>query len=279
MSVTDRHNWVAGIPMESFSGSNASVFTGTFARDYFDTLIRDPENLPASFITGNGGAMLSNRISHFYNLTGPSMTIDTGCSSSAVAIHQGCRNLQAGESDLSLVGASSVLLNPDMFIAMSNLNVLNAEGRCYSWDHRSNGYGRGEGVATLLLKRLDDALRDGDHVHAVIRETALNQDGKTKTISSPSMEAQQQLIEECYRRAGLDLAQTAYVEAHMTGTATGDPIEAEAIARTFGQRRSSDDPVLVGSVKTHLGHTEPVSGLAAVIKTAFALQHACIPRI
>ncbi|KAJ5219498.1 hypothetical protein N7468_008702 [Penicillium chermesinum] len=248
----------AGIPMESFSGSNASVFTGTFARDYFDTLIRDPENLPASFITGNGGAMLSNRISHFYNLTGPSMTIDTGCSSSAVAIHQGCRNLQAGESDLSLVGASSVLLNPDMFIAMSNLNVLNAEGRCYSWDHRSNGYGRGEGVATLLLKRLDDALRDGDHVHAVIRETALNQDGKTTTISSPSMEAQQQLIEECYRRAGLDLAQTAYVEAHMTGTATGDPIEAEAIARTFGQHRSSDDPVLVGSVKTNLGHTEPI---------------------
>ncbi|KAJ6153516.1 hypothetical protein N7470_006475 [Penicillium chermesinum] len=248
----------AGIPMESFSGSNASVFTGTFARDYFDTLIRDPENLPASFITGNGGAMLSNRISHFYNLTGPSMTIDTGCSSSAVAIHQGCRNLQAGESDLSLVGASSVLLNPDMFIAMSNLNVLNAEGRCYSWDHRSNGYGRGEGVATLLLKRLDDALRDGDHVHAVIRETALNQDGKTTTISSPSMEAQQQLIEECYRRAGLDLAQTAYVEAHMTGTATGDPIEAEAIARTFGQHRSSDDPVLVGSVRTNLGHTEPI---------------------
>ena len=129
----------------------------------------------------------------------------------------------------------------------------------------------------LVLKRLDDALRNGDFVHSVIRETGLNQDGKTATISSPSMEAQRRLIEECYKRAGLDLAETGYVEAHMTGTLTGDPIEAEALARTFGKHRTAKDPVIVGSCKPNIGHTEPVSGLAAVIKTAYVLQNGLIP--
>ena len=156
-------------------------------------------------------------------------------------------------------------------------SVLSADGRCYSWDSRASGYGRGEGVGALILKRLDDALRDGDHVHAVIRETAVNQDGKTTTISSPSMEAQQKLIEDCYRRAGLDLAETGYVEAHMTGTLAGDPVEAEALARTFGKHRSPNDPIIVGSCKPNIGHTEPVSGLASVIKTAYVLQHGLIP--
>ena len=155
--------------------------------------------------------------------------------------------------------------------------MLSAEGRCFSWDQRASGYGRGEGVAALVLKRLDDALRDGDFVHAVIRETGLNQDGKTTTISSPSMEAQKKLIEECYKRAGLKLAETGYVEAHMTGTLTGDPIEAEALARTFGKHRAANDPVIVGSCKPNIGHTEPVSGLAAVIKTAYVLQSGLIP--
>ncbi|KAL9127721.1 MAG: hypothetical protein Q9217_003451 [Psora testacea] len=155
--------------------------------------------------------------------------------------------------------------------------VLSPEGRCFGWDHRASGYGRGEGVATLVLKRLDDALRDGDSVHAVIRESALNQDGKTTTISSPSMAAQQKLIEECYRRAGLDPGETGYVEAHMTGTDTGDPIEAEALARTFGKSRPANDPIIVGSCKPNIGHTEPVSGLAAIIKASYVLQSGLIP--
>ena len=205
------------------------------------------------------------------------MTLDTGCSGGLVALHHACRSIQLGESNLAIAGGSGIMLSPDMFIALSNLNFLGEEGRCYSWDHRSGGYGRGEGVATLLLKSLDAALRDGDPVHAVIRESALNQDGKTPTIASPSLEAQQKLIEECYRRAGLDISQTGYVEAHMTGTSTGDPIEAEAIARTFGKNRAQNDAVFVGSVKTNVGHTESVSGLAAVIKTAFALQKRLIP--
>lgn len=156
-------------------------------------------------------------------------------------------------------------------------SAIGAEGKCFAWDDRAHGYGRGEGVAALILQPLDAALRDGNQVHAVIRETGLNQDGKTTTITSPSADAQVKLIRECYARAGLELSDTGYVEAHMTGTSAGDPIEADAIARTFGQSREPHDPVVVGSVKTNLGHTEPVSGLAALIKTVFALKHQVIP--
>ncbi|KAL5002999.1 thiolase-like protein [Aspergillus recurvatus] len=177
----------ASIPAESLSGSNTSVFSGTFARDYFDTTIADSELLSSSFFMDNGA----------------SLTIDTGCSTSMAALHQAVRNVQLRESDLSIVASASVLLNPDMFIVMSSQNVLSAEGRCFAWDERATDYGRGEGVAAVILKLLDDALRDGDHIHAVIRESGLNQDGKTTTISSPSMEAQQKLIEKCYRHAGL----------------------------------------------------------------------------
>lgn len=156
-------------------------------------------------------------------------------------------------------------------------SAIGAEGKCYAWDSRANGYGRGEGVASLILKPLSAALRDGDRVHAIIRDSGLNQDGKTTTITSPSADAQVKLIQECYRRAGFDLSETGYVEAHMTGTLAGDPVEAEALARTFGKSRDAHDPVLVGSVKTNLGHTEPVSGLAAIIKATFALNNALIP--
>ena len=150
--------------------------------------------------------------------------------------------------------------------------MVGADGRCYAWDKRAQGYGRGEGVAALILKSLDAAIKDGDHIQAVIRDVGLNQDGKTTTITSPSTAAQVKLIENCYQRAGLDLSETGYVEAHMTGTKTGDVAEAEALAKTFGKSRARD-PIPVGSVKTNIGHTEPVSGLAAIIKTAFALKY------
>lgn len=154
--------------------------------------------------------------------------------------------------------------------------MVGAEGRCYAWDTRAQGYGRGEGIAALILKPLDAAIKDEDNIHAVIRDTGLNQDGKTTTITSPSMDAQVRLIEACYKRAGLELSETGYVEAHMTGTKVGDAAEAEALARTFGKARSREDPIPVGSVKTNVGHTEAVSGLAGVIKTAFALKNAQI---
>ncbi|KAL2169361.1 hypothetical protein VTG60DRAFT_6135 [Thermothelomyces hinnuleus] len=267
----------ACIPLDKVAGSETSVYTGVYGKDYHELQTRDPEVLPAAFLTGNGMAMMSNRISHFFDLQGASMTIDTGCSSGLVALHQACHSLLAGESDMAVVGGTGVILNPDLYIAMSTLSMVGADGKCYAWDARAQGYGRGEGVAALILKPLRAALREGNQVYGVIRETGLNQDGLTKTITSPSIESQIKLIEKCYSRAGLDLSDTGYVEAHMTGTPTGDLAEATALARTFGRARKAGDPVYVGSVKTNVGHTEAVSGLAAIIKTVFAMKHRVIP--
>jgi len=164
----------AGIPLDELAGSNTSVYTGNLGKDYHDTLSRDPEVLPPSFVTGNLTAMGANRLSHFYDLRGPSMPIDTACSSGLVSLHLAVQSIRSGESDASIVGAASVLLNPDMFVSLSTVGFLGAGGRCYAWDARAEGYGRGEGVATLILKSLDDALRDGHHVYGVIKETGLN---------------------------------------------------------------------------------------------------------
>ncbi|KAI1412829.1 hypothetical protein F5Y13DRAFT_199683 [Hypoxylon sp. FL1857] len=262
----------AGIPLEKLAGSNTSVFVGCYGKDYQEIQTRDPESMPTPFQTTNFTTMFANRVSHFYDLQGASMTIDTACSAGLVALHQGCQAIRSGESDMSIIGASSLMLSQDMFIAMSSIQLLGPEGRCYAWDARAQGYGRGEGVAVLVLKSVDAAVRDGDRIHAVIRGSGLNQDGKTPTITSPSMEAQVKLINTCYSNAGLDLSEIGYVEAHMTGTQMGDYIEAKALATTFGMN-TNDEPILVGSVKTSIGHTEPVSGLAAIIKTALSLKH------
>ncbi|KAJ5120785.1 type I polyketide synthase [Penicillium bovifimosum] len=268
---------LAGIPLDKLAGTNTSVYTGTFNKDYHEIETKDAECLTRSFLAGTGTAMLSNRVSHFFDLQGPSLSIDTGCSAGMVAVHQACQSIRTGESDISIVGASSTLLSQDAFISASTIGAIGSKGKCFAWDNRAAGYGRGEGVAAVILKPLDAALLAGDQIHAVIKDSGVNQDGKTTTITSPSADAQVKLIEQCYRRAGLDISQTGYVEAHMTGTAAGDPVEAEAIARTFGKSRQGDDKVSVGSVKTNVGHTEPVSGLAALIKTIFALKTASIP--
>ncbi|KAI4621629.1 Type I Iterative PKS [Alternaria sp. BMP 0032] len=266
----------AGLPIEKLSGSNTSVYSATFGRDYAEMLMKDADSMPTSLVTGNGPAMFANRVSHFYNLMGPSVTVDTGCSGGLVALHMGVNSIRNQESEVSIIGASNAILNQDFYIAISNLGLLHEDGKCYSMDHRFGGYGRGEGMAVLVLKKYSAAVRDGDHIHALIRESAVNQDGRTGTITSPSMDAQQQLIKQCYSRAGIDLSSTGYVEAHGTGTG-GDAIEAEALALTFGNSREKFDPIWVGSVKSNIGHTEPVSGLAAVIKAALILRHKQIP--
>jgi acyl transferase domain-containing protein len=156
-------------------------------------------------------------------------------------------------------------------------SLLGKTGRSYAFDSRAEGYGRGEGSATVILKRLSDAIRDGDPIRAVIRATGVNQDGKTETVTTPSQEAQEQLIRSCYEKAGIDPVHTAYFEAHGTGTPTGDPIEARAIASIFGSKRTPSQPLRLGSVKTNIGHTETVSGIASVIKVALALEKSQIP--
>ncbi|VUC25637.1 unnamed protein product [Clonostachys rosea] len=275
----------AGIPMDKLSGTNTSVFSGVYARDYNDLIMRDPEAAPSFLTIGTGAALMSNRVSHFYDFRGASLSADTGCSSGLVVLHQAVSSLRNKESETAIVAASAILLNPDMFVALSSQRMIGSDGRVYAWDDRAQGYARGEvsgfpeGVATLVLKPLDAALRDGDNIRAVIRETALNQDGRTTTLTSPSGEAQEALIKECYARAGLNIADTPYVEAHMTGTLAGDKTEAEALSRTFGKQRREQGlgPIIVGGVKTNIGHTEPVSGLAAIVKSVFMLENQIIP--
>ena len=220
--------------------------------------------------------MSSNRISHFFDLRGASMTVDTGCSTTLVALHQAVNGLRMREADMSIVSGSNLLLTPDMFKVFGSLGMLSPDGKSYAFDSRANGYGRGEGVATIVIKRLNDALACGDPVRAVIRETCLNQDGKTETITTPSQAAQEELMHECYRRAGLDPRDTQYFEAHGTGTPTGDPIEARAIATVFGGS-PREEALRIGSLKTNIGHTEAVSGLAGLIKVVLALEKGQIP--
>ncbi|KUI53493.1 Lovastatin diketide synthase LovF [Cytospora mali] len=279
----------AGLPLHQVAGSKTSVYAGVFFHDYKDAMIRDEDNIPRLYATGTGSAMASNRISHFFDLRGPSMTIDTGCSTTLTALHQAVQGLRLGEADMSIVGGANVLLNPDWFKAFSSLGMVSADGRSYAFDSRASGYGRGEGVATVVIKRLRDAIASGDVIRAVIRETMLNQDGKTETITTPSSTAQESLIRECYNKAGLDPADTQYFEAHGTGTPAGDPIEMGAVVGAFindpnnarlkgnSKRKTRTEPLRIGSVKTNLGHTETTSGLASVIKVALALEHGVIP--
>uniref|UniRef100_A0A8H7N2E1 Carrier domain-containing protein n=1 Tax=Bionectria ochroleuca TaxID=29856 RepID=A0A8H7N2E1_BIOOC len=267
----------AGIPMEQFAGSKASVFAGASFRDYHDTLMRDPDFLPRYFLTGNGAAMGANRISHFYNLRGPSMTVDTGCSTTLTALHLACQSLRAGDSTISVVTGSNIMLNPDMFETLASVGFLGSTGKSFAFDDRAQGYGRGDGVATIIIKPLSDAVRDGDPIRAVIRQTALNQDGHTPTLTSPSKEAQEELVRSCYRSAGLDPVDTTYVEAHGTGTRVGDPIEAEALSRALNRDRPVDEPLLIGSIKSNIGHAETASGLASIIKVSLALEKGFIP--
>ncbi|OJJ49991.1 hypothetical protein ASPZODRAFT_109969 [Penicilliopsis zonata CBS 506.65] len=267
----------AGMTIAEMAGSLTSVYSGYSFKDYQERLLRESTNLPRSFLTGTGGAMLSNRVSHFFDLRAPSVNLDTGCSTSLVALHLACQSLRAGESKMSIVGGSNLLLNPQTFIALSNLGLLSNEGKCFSFDHRASGYGRGDGVCSILLKPLADALRDGDPIRAVIRETGVNQDGRTSTITTPSQRAQELLIRDCYVRAGLDPKDTTYVEAHGTGTIAGDGTELNAIGTVFGENRSPEEPMCIGSIKANFGHLESASGLASIIKVAMMLEHGLIP--
>ncbi|KAL1881223.1 Type I Iterative PKS [Diaporthe australafricana] len=267
----------AGLTLESIAGSNTSAFAGAFFHDYWHSFTRDDQDLPRFLLTGNGAAMAANRISHFFDFRGASMTIDTGCSTTLVALHQAVQSLRTGEAEMSVVGGSNLMLTPDNFKGLGSLGFLSADGKSYAFDSRANGYARGEGVATIVLKRLKDAVAAGDPIRAVVRQTCLNQDGKTETITSPSQAAQEALIRECYQRAGLDPRDTQYFEAHGTGTKTGDPIEARAVAAVFQPGRCEEQPLRIGSVKTNLGHTEPTSGLASIIKVVLALERGIIP--
>ena len=271
-----------GHTIEALRGSDTAVFTGAMGVDYNDTVIRDLNVIPTYFATGVNRAIISNRVSYFFDWHGPSMTIDTACSSSLVAVHQGVKALRTCESRVALACGTQVILNPEMYVIESKLKMLSPTGRSSMWDADADGYARGEGVAAVVLKRLSDAIADGDHIECIIRETGVNQDGHSNGITVPSMEAQAALIHQTYARAGLDPENNPhdrpqFFEAHGTGTKAGDPKEAAAIYQSFGRHNSPTDvPLYVGSVKTVLGHLEGSAGLAGLLKGSASIRNGFI---
>ncbi|KAI1618129.1 PKSN polyketide synthase for alternapyrone biosynthesis [Exophiala viscosa] len=263
----------AGIPMEKLVGSKTSVFCGCFTGDYDLLSNHDIFDHAPNAATGTGRAMLSNRVSWFFDLRGSSFTVDTACSSSLYALHSACQSLRLGESSQALVTGSNLALYPSMFHSLTNMHFLSPDGICHSFDDRANGYARGEAIGGLLLKPLSKALADGDTIRAVIRGSATNQDGKTPGITMPSPESQADLIRFVYAQAGLKMSDTSYFEAHGTGTGLGDPMELSAIGTTLGAaREAGQTPLYVGSIKSNIGHTEGCSGLAGVIKSVLLLE-------
>ncbi len=255
------------------------VFVGISTNDYslLQSGIDELRTIDVYTTTGSVMSIAANRVSHALNLGGPSLAVDTACSSSLIAMHLACRSLRDGDCRVALVGGVNALLLPTPFVAFSRMSMLAADGRCKAFDARADGFVRSEGVGVVALQPLADALGQGRPIYAVIRGTAANQDGHTNGLTVPSPTAQEAVIRAACRDAGVEESAISYVEAHGTGTPVGDPIEATALSRAIGQARPSDSPLLIGSVKTNIGHLEAGAGVAGVIKTALALGHGRVP--
>ncbi|MFF0478729.1 type I polyketide synthase [Streptomyces sp. NPDC004284] len=253
-------------------GSRTGVFLGVIADDYAK-LLHDagPDAVTGHTLTGLQRGVTANRISYTLGLNGPSLVVDTGQSSSLAAVHLACASLRNGESELALAGGVNLILAPQSTLALERAGALSADGRCFTFDARANGYARGEGGGIVVLKPLEAALRDGDRVHAVIRGSALNNDGATETLSTPGRAAQERVILDACADAGVAPAEVAYVELHGTGTRVGDPVEAAALGAALGPSRTRDTPLLVGSVKTNIGHLEGAAGIAGLIKAVLCV--------
>ncbi|MDX2205386.1 MAG: SDR family NAD(P)-dependent oxidoreductase [Hyphomicrobiaceae bacterium] len=268
----------AGLDAAALEGSRSGVFVGQWLSDFESRLFDDPAAVDFYMTLGSGRYAASGRLSYFLGLRGPSVTLDTACSSSLAAVHLAVQSLRSGESELALAGAANVILQPHITIAYSQSRMMAPDGRCKFGDAGANGYVRSEGAAVLVLKPLRRALADGDSIHAVIRGTALNNDGRSSgSLGTPSRLGQEELLRVAYRDAGLDPGAVGYVEAHGTGTLAGDPVEIGALGRVLGEGRAQDAPLLVGSVKTNIGHTEGAAGAAGLIKAALAVKHGVVP--
>jgi phthiocerol/phenolphthiocerol synthesis type-I polyketide synthase C len=265
----------AGIPAATLAGSRFGVYVGASSTDYRDLRLGDPASADSHFMTGGTLSILANRISHVFDLRGPSLAVDTACSSSLVALHHACEAIRGGQIGGAIVGGVNLLLAPYPFIGFSRAAMLSRRGRCFAFDARADGYVRGEGGGTVILKSLPQALANGDPIRAVILGTDVNSDGRTIGLSLPSEAAQAMLIREVCERAGVAPDDLAFFEMHGTGTPAGDPIEAAAVGRALGQARGT--PLPIGSAKTNIGHLEPASGIAGLIKAALALDRGVVP--
>jgi acyl transferase domain-containing protein/acyl carrier protein len=263
-------NWVNG---------KTGVFIGITGDEYAQRIFRsgDLTLLSAWFASGIARSVAGGRISYTLGMEGPNFSIDTACSSSLVAVHNACVYLRTGQCRMALAGGVNVILSPEIGIAFSKAHMMAANGRCKAFDARADGFVRAEGCGLVVLKRLSDALTDGDRILALIRGSAINQDGRSSGLTVPNVNAQESVIREALAPAGVDPGQIGYIEAHGTGTALGDPIEARALARVFAPGRSADQPLVVGSVKTNVGHLEAAAGIAGLIKAVLAFHHEEIP--
>jgi len=262
---------------EKLSGSDCSVFIGISGTDYASVRFDDPSISDGYFMTGNSLSIAANRISHYLNLKGASVAVDTACSSSLVALHQACSSIWSGEASASFAGAAHLLISPFPFIGFSKASMLSPDGKCRAFDANANGYVRSEGGAVFFLKPLAQAEADGDPIQAVILGTGINTDGGEMALTVPDGKSQQALLEKVYENVGVRPEQISYIEAHGTGTKIGDPIEAGAIGAAIGNKREKGEPILIGSVKSNIGHLEPASGAAGLMKVILSLQHRSVP--
>lgn len=265
----------AGIVPSTLRGSQCGVFVGVASLDYSYRLADDMSAIDTSTATGNTSSIASNRLSYIFDLHGPSMSLDTACSSSMVAFHQACQSIRSGETSMALAGGISLHLHPYGFIIFSKASMLSPTGRCQVFDEAGNGYVRSEGAGLFLLKDYDLAVADGDNILAVVAGSAVNTDGHKSGLTVPNPSAQIALMRSAYEQAGISPDEIDYLEAHGTGTAVGDPIETRAIGEAIGQHRKT--PLLIGSVKSNVGHLETASGVAGLAKALYSLQHREVP--
>ncbi|MDT5167660.1 MAG: phthiocerol/phenolphthiocerol synthesis type-I polyketide synthase, partial [Mycobacterium sp.] len=267
----------AGIPADSLAETQTGVFAGACAGDYAHLASTDLTQVDAWYGTGGALSIIANRVSYFFDLRGPSVTVDTACSSSLVAIHLACQSLRSGDSNLALAAGVNLMLSPAVTRSFDQAEAMSRSGQCHAFDASADGFVRGEGCGVAVLKRLSDALRDGDRVLAVVRGSAVNQDGRSNGLMAPNPAAQMAVLRAAYANAGVEPREVDYVEAHGTGTLLGDPIEARALGTVLGRGRPADAPLLIGAVKSNLGHLEAAAGIAGFAKAVLALQRGRIP--
>ena len=267
----------AGIRADSLRQTQTGVFAGACAGEYGYLASADLSQVDAWSGTGGALSIIANRVSYYFDLRGPSVTVDTACSSSLVAVHLACQSLRAGESNLAIAGGVNLLLSPVITRSFDQAEAMSPTGQCHVFDASADGFVRGEGCGVVVLKRLSDAVRDGDPVLAVVRGSAVNQDGRSNGLMAPNPAAQMAVLRAAYANAGIEPRHVDYVEAHGTGTLLGDPIEARALGSALGRVRPRNAPLLIGALKSNLGHLEAAAGVAGFIKVVLAVQRGHIP--